>query len=278
MEQELVAKLMTKTSKVTGKPITESTAKNYVRYVVNLHKSVHKDKVMKSMAWLKAWHTIEPPLQTYALSTQVSILNAVCAVLRLYPSYKAVVRQYEVRMADRKVAAGKEENEGEKNTKQEEYWMPWSDVIAKRDSLPEGLDKVLLSLYTMMPPGRAEEYASMEVNGGVNSYNTKTGEMRITKHKTMTSAGDRVVVVPNDLKAVLTKWLDGRVSGSLLGVPSPGAITKRLNKVFAPKKISVSALRHLYDSHFHGDAVRSLTADAKAMGHSRGTAMKTYVK
>jgi len=40
----------------------------------------------------------------------------------------------------------------------------------------------------------------------------------------------------------------------------------------------VSALRHIYDTETHGDAVTALKKDAKAMRHSVSTAMKTYIK
>jgi hypothetical protein len=187
------------------------------------------------------------------------------------------LKQYEAELA-KKVNRVRAEPTEDKNEKQTEYWMSWEDVLAKRDALPDGLDKVLLSLYTMMPPGRSQEYATMRVNEGENSYDPKTGVMRIRKHKTAREFPDETIEVPEDLKAVLTTWLDGRTSGSLLGLPSPGAITKRLNKVFAPKKISVSALRHIYDTEKHGDAVKALKKDARRMRHSVSTAMKTYIK
>lgn len=279
MEANILAKLLEKPSKVTDAPLAESTAKNYIRYVTNLYKKVHPAQEMTSLAWLRDWDDVEPVLNTYAVSTQVSVLNAVCAVLRKFAAYKSLVKDYEKRMAERKTEYVETE---EKNEKQEEYWLPWEDVIAIRDALPEGVDKVLLSLYTMMPPGRAGEYATMEVGGGDNSYDPTSGVMTIRDHKTVHAKGDvggvKTLIVPPSLKKVLNDWLNGRTEGSLLGLPSPGAVTKRLNKIFAPKKISVSALRHIYDSHHHGGAVAALKADAKAMGHSVGTAMKTYIK
>lgn len=276
MEQTL-ANLMKVVSPKTGHPITESTARGYSRYATNLFLKIHPGKEMKNMAWAKDWSAVEPVLNTYAESTQVSVLNAVCAVLRVTPRMKAVLKQYEAELAKR-VNRNRTMPTEDKNEKQEAYWMSWDEVIAKRDALPEGVDKVLLSLYTMMPPGRAQEYATMKVNEGDNSYDPETGIMRIRKHKTAREFPDEMIQIPADLKAVLNTWLNGRTSGSLLGLPSVGAITKRLNKVFAPKKISVSALRHIYDTHFHGDAVKSLKADARAMRHSVGTAMRTYIK
>lgn len=277
MQDTILTALRSSASSKTGAPITESTARNYLRYVVNLYLKLHPGAEMNTLAWIKKWEEVEPVLNSYAESTQVSVLNAVCAVLRVSPRMKQVLKKYEAELA-RRVGRNRASATEEKDEKQKEYWMEWDDIIAKRDALPAGVDKVLLSLYTMMPPGRAAEYATMMAGEGENCYDPETGVMRIRKHKTAREFPDEVVQVPADLKAVLNRWLDGRTSGSLLGLPSPGAITKRLNKVFAPKKISVSALRHIYDTHHHGAAVQALKKDAKSMRHSVGTAMKTYIK
>jgi hypothetical protein len=219
---------------------------------------------------------VEPALNAYAESTQVSVLNAVCALLRQTPRVKPLLKQYEAELASR-VNRNRAELPEDKNQKQSEYWMSWDDVLAKRDALPDGLDKVLLSLYTMMPPGRAQEYATMIVGEGDNSYDPETGVMRIRKHKTAREFPDEVIQVPDDLKKVLADWLQGRTSGSLFGLPSAGAITKRLNKVFAPKKISVSALRHIYVSR-NSDTIAQIKKDARKMRHSLNTAMTVYSK
>jgi integrase len=277
METTILEALTAGVSAKTGAPITLSTARNYWRMVNNLFLKIHPGAEMKNMAWTKKWDEVEPAVNAYAESTQVSVINAVCAVLRKVRGYKKVLKMYEDELAKR-VGRNRAAATQEKDEKQKDYWMEWSEVIAKRDALPDGVDKVLLSLYTMMPPGRAAEYATMMVGEGENCYDPETGVMRIRKHKTAREFPDEVVQVPAELKAVLNAWLKGRTSGSLLGLPSPGAITKRLNKVFAPKKISVSALRHIYDTHHHGKAVAALKADARMMRHSVGTAMNTYVR
>lgn len=277
MESNIIEALTEGVSVKTGVPITMSTAKNYWRMVNNLFLKIHPGAEMKNMAWTKKWETVEPVLNSYAESTQVSVLNAVCAVLRKIRGYKKVLKMYEAELA-RRVDRNRSTATEEKDPKQKAYWMEWDEVLKVRDALPEGIDKVLLSLYTMMPPGRAAEYATMMVKEGANSYDPDTGVMRITSHKTSREFPDEVIEVPASLKAILNTWLDGRTSGSLLDLPSPGAITKRLNKIFDPKKISVSALRHIYDTHHHGAAVASLKKDAKAMRHSVGTAMGTYIK
>lgn len=276
MEQNLLEKLTKVVSPKTGAPITLSTAKNYWRMTHNLFLKIHPGKEMKSVTWLKDWPKVEPALNSYAESTQVSVLNAVCAVLRQTPRVKPLLKQYEAELAKR-VNRNRAELPQEKNEKQEGYWMAWEDVLAKRDALPDGLDKVLLSVYTMLPPGRAQEYATMTVGEGENSYDPETGIMRIRKHKTAREFPDEEIAVPAELQKVLSDWLQGRTSGSLFGLPSAGAVTKRLNKIFAPKKISVSALRHIYVSR-NSQTIAQIKDDARKMRHSVGVAMNVYSK
>jgi len=270
-------RLMQVVSPKTGVPITESTARNYIRYVKNLHLKVFPNTEMQNLHWLKNLSQVEPALSSYAKSTQISVLNAICALLRITPRMKTLLKHYETELA-RRVSRSRAVQTDEKTETQKNYWMSWEDVLKIRDTLPQGLDKVLVSLYTMMPPGRSQEYATMQVNEGDNQYNPATGVMRIRKHKTARDFPDEVITVPVELKSVLSSWLAGRTSGSLLGLPSAGSITKRLNKIFAPKKISVSALRHIYDTHYHGESIKALKVDARLMRHSVLTAMRTYIK
>ena len=275
--EQVLKRLTGVVSAKTGVPITQSTARNYIRYVTNLHLKVFPSTEMRNLNWLKNWSQVEPALESYADSTQVSVLNAICALLRVTPRMKTLLKHYETELKKR-VHLNRAVPTEDKTETQKDYWMNWEDILKMRDNLPQGLDKVLVSLYTMWPPGRAQEYATMQINEGDNQYNPSTGVMRIRKHKTSREFPDEVSTVPAELKAVLSSWLAGRTSGSVLGLPSAGAITKRLNKVFAPKKISVSALRHIYDTHYHGESIKALKADAKLMRHSVGTAMRTYIK
>jgi hypothetical protein len=51
-------------------------------------------------------------------------------------------------------------------------------------------------------------------------------------------------------------------------VISSSGITTQLNRIFAPKKISSSMLRHIYLTDKYGDVKEEMAEDAKAMGHS----------
>ena len=54
------------------------------------------------------------------------------------------------------------------------------------------------------------------------------------------------------------------------------SMTKLFNKIFG-KRISSSALRHIFLSDKYGDTVKDMKEDAEKMGHTVET-QKTYIK
>ena len=254
--------------------VSSSTASSYIRFVKNLKTKVDGGP-LTSFVWLKdVAKVVSTVVAHYAASTATSIYNAIQMVLRTGTKpFKALADKYQAKM---KEGMGlRKEHEGEKTEKQEDYDLPWEEVVKKRDEL-KGVDKVILSLYTMLPPGRAMEFATMTVGGdGLNRY--EDGKFIIGKQKTSKEIGTVVVDVPKNLQEVLDDWLDGRTTGLLLGGLTAPSITKHLNAIFKPKKIGVSALRHLYLAKY-APVKKEMMADAKAMRHSIGTALGTYVK
>lgn len=275
---DIKVKLLARINPRTNAPIAASTADSYIRYVTNLYKKVGAGGRMSSLKWTDDTDAVMKMLrESYAPSSQTTALNALSAVLAVFPRktkqhefYYALMRQG----LDTETAA---RASPEKTETQEEYWMDWKDVIAKRDSLPMGVDKVILSLYTMIPPGRVQEYATMKVDGDPvgNVYDTRKQEFHIRQHKTAKSTGDVVVKVPDDLRDVLMAWLDGRKDGLLLGGLTAPSITKHLNRVLG-KKVGPSALRHIYLAKY-GAVTTEMKADAAAMRHSTAT-QASYIK
>jgi hypothetical protein len=55
-------------------------------------------------------------------------------------------------------------------------------------------------------------------------------------------------------------------------------MTRRLNKIFGGRKISVDMLRNMYYSHKYGDIKADIIQDAKHMGTSLNNAVNIYTK
>jgi len=248
-----------------------STATSYIRYVRNL-KEKFDHKPLVSFAWLKNISAVLKIIEfEYSLSTQTTILNTIHKSLLTSNPYHKLAEQYNELFTKR---VSEKVETGEKTKTQEEYWMTWDDIVKRRNEL-KGINKVILSLYTMIPPGRAMEFATMELNGNNNSY--EDGKFIIRHHKTSKKTGEVIINVPKELQEVLDEWLDGRKTGLLLGGLTAPSITKHLNTIFKPKKIGVSALRHLYLQKY-SSVKKEMMNDSRAMRHSVGTAIGTYVK
>lgn len=98
-------------------------------------------------------------------------------------------------------------------------------------------------------------------------------------YKTNKYLGDQQVVIPKELKKILTSWLkllesiygetDYLLVDSKGGKLTPTKITQRLNSIFG-KKASINILRHsfLSEKYKNMPALEDLETEATAMGHS----------
>ena len=271
------ARLAERINPKTGTPISSTTTETYLSYVLNIYKKLHGGGRMSSMSWTDDVDRVVAKVrETYAVSSQTTALNAIASVLAVFPRKKKTYTIYYTLMRAGLDAETKERAKTEKNEKQKANHMEWDDIVKKRDEL-DGVDKVILSLYTMIPPGRVLEYATMKVNGDPvgNVYDTTKQEFHIRHHKTAKSTGEVVVKVPDDLAKVLGAWLGDRKDGLLLGGLTAPSITKHLNKMLG-KKIGPNSLRHIYLEKY-APTKKAMKEDADAMRHSTST-QATYIK
>jgi hypothetical protein len=276
---KLKTKFLAKINKRTGRGMSETTANQYIRYLRNIHGGD-----FKTLTWLKDTDKILDKInEKYSPSTRASAINACFVACEVSSGYSKQAKFYQSRFQEYIKPINKQRNSGEKTEKQEEYWLSWDDIIKRRDEL-EGVDKVLLSLYTMLPPRRAKDYGEMKVWGGVgpvptgNVFLTDTHEFVFRNYKTKGVYGEQRIAVPDDLYKVLIDYFTdkGQEQGDLLPFNTAN-LTKKLQKIFKPKKISVNALRHIYDTHHFGEAQEAMTNAANMMAHSTNQ-QKQYIK
>jgi hypothetical protein len=184
------------------------------------------------------------------------------------------------------------------------------NAIAEKKEIGSGqfnviLDYLILSLYTLIPPRRNLDYSQMWIcrNAGTDQeknyleVNMK-GEpykMIFNKFKTSKSAGTQEVVVPDELKRIINIYLKFRPdyqdvkkvkeftipllkNGKMERLDKINSITRVLNKLFSPKKVGSSMLRHVYLTEKYGEQLNELETDAEAMGTSTNMAQSTYIK
>lgn len=164
------------------------------------------------------------------------------------------------------------------------------------------LDYLILSLYILIQPRRNNDYQKMRivrnptpVNSDFNYLNLDENAFIFNNFKTAKSTGQQIKIIPSDLKSVIDIYLkfhplfkDIR-RNKVINVPflvyyngkefdQNNSITRILNKLFAPKKVGSSMLRHIYLTDKYGDIIKEQIEDADAMAHSVNTARDIYVK
>jgi hypothetical protein len=167
------------------------------------------------------------------------------------------------------------------------------------------LQNVVLSLYTDIQP-RRNEYLDMYI---VKKWNDKlptdknyldmtTNKFVFNKYKTSKKYGQQTVEIPADLLGQIHLYLKFHPlwKGLAKRKPEPvkflvshegtplvalNTITRILNRIFSPKKVGSSLLRHIYisDKYKEADEIEKERAkDAEAMGHSVNMQKSVYFK
>jgi hypothetical protein len=139
------------------------------------------------------------------------------------------------------------------------------------------LDFVLLSLYTLIPPRRSQDFSEMKIrNYDKDSDNYYDGKVFVFhKYKTSKNYGVQTIKPTQRLRNILKKWVELNPHDYLLASydgnkASVSRITLMLNKIFG-KNVSTTMLRHIYISqNLLKDAptLKQMDDTAKAMGHS----------
>ena len=251
----------------------------------------------KRLRWMEDFtgksvrHLLLNPSETYAAikkrdkepQTRRTIMTAFLAVFR---HDKAFQRQHRLkyqafrkyyRELDTVVQARYDANEP--TCKQREAYMPFGEVLAKRDALPKSSDEyLLLCMYTMIPPARADynkvrilhrEPEGVEATTG-NYMVVRQGYARLVLNEFKSkgrSFPQHVKILPRDLEAVVRESLRQKPREYLFVSPRTGAPYDKdntfvvyVNRVFERvlgKRIGISMMRHIYVNSLDLNALTS---------------------
>jgi len=162
------------------------------------------------------------------------------------------------------------------------------------------LSLMVLSLYIFNSPRRNKDYSLMniirsyknEVDKNYLDYDNKKFIFNV--YKTAKSEGQKVMDINDELQAVIELYLKhhpllkGKKMPKKVDIPflvyydgteftADNCITRILNKVFHPKKVSSSMLRHIFITKEFGGEVKKMEKVASEMGHTVAT-QKAYIK
>jgi hypothetical protein len=211
----------------------------------------------------------------------------------------------------------KDNETDEPTDEQKANWISWEDVKSKFDELKKMVDEFkdnkklnenqsdtllmyfLLSLYIYNPPRRNKDYQFMNVvkkyndimDDDVNYLSYDDDKFIFNNYKTSKKYGKQIIDIKPEQKECINLYLKfhpkilGKITKNtntpllvIDGHPlvQVNSITKILNKIFG-KRISSSALRHIFLSDKYKDITKDMKADAEMMAHSVGQ-QKDYIK
>ena len=143
----------------------------------------------------------------------------------------------------------------------------WKQISKKSRKQKDYIKYLVLSLYTMLPPLRGEDYFNTRVLSSAgrdinelaktldyNFYDLDTKTIVITKYKTSSTYGIRTIVFPEELASIISQWMNDINPTNYLIPDRKGnmmrqqSFTDMLFRIFKPYKISTSMLRKIYIS------------------------------
>jgi hypothetical protein len=307
LNSDFMISLISNLQKVRG--INESSA---TAYIYSLY-SLNGKKSFKNLAFLKNYETIENILSGYAENTQKNYLAAIVSVLCLFENkrpYGIALRYWREKMNTKSNEIDDNTKKGEMSEKQKAAYISWADVNKRQDELRAAamavkgkaisqkefdslLANVVLSLYTNIPP-RRNDYSNMYVirkksestaDTSKNYLDIPNKKFIFNVFKTVKKHGQQTAdineLLMNDIKLYLKHTGNNEkflVLQNGQEINKTNGLTRLLNKIFAPKKISSSLLRHIFLTEKFGENSEAAKVDAErehianAMGHT--TAMQ----
>jgi integrase len=203
---------------------------------------------------------------------------------KLYKTYKK--RFDEIWEKNRKL-----NDSNEKTEKQVDNWASAQDVMKMLEDLiekePNSDKTMILALYVLNAPRRNLDYMNMHVvaeyypdehdDKDANYFDMVNKKFIFNNYKTRKVYGKQVIPVDDKLYKIILDNLKERPREILIDNKNDNYITKVLNKVFYPKKIGCTMLRHIYLSDKYASGIEEKKKDSLEMGHSIST-QADYIK
>jgi len=180
---------------------------------------------------------------------------------------------------------------GEPTDLQKSKVMPWADILKVRDALPLSTAKLLLAMYTYIPPIRADLFAcrlyeeTPEETPTEDNYivlEKKNPRLVLNDYKTKKVYGTIQISLPKVLYEMIRQcikegickgeYLFAHLSGTPYDRPGFSSMSRRLlNKAFE-KPMTLTAIRHIFSSTIDNNRpVKELRLISDSMGHSVST-------
>ena len=285
--------------------ISVNSLNTYVSNVRKVFKEVFDNDI--DMKHFNQFAKVKKYLITLTPATRKNVMSTIMVLLKAYDTKKAVLNKYKKyfeeliddyeKNYDKQVKSDKENQNWitliELNAKIKEYEIKISKFNMKElTKIQEDLiqQHLILILYTDIPPIR-NDYAMMKVYydktvKGENYINLTTKLIILNKYKTAKTYGEKKIEISDKIIKLIKRWINITENEYLLinirdrNPMTNNGLTKYLNKIFKPKKVSTTLLRKLYLSEKYPVVHnrKDMKKDAYIMGHSLDTQQGIYRK
>ena len=289
--------------------VTDSTIKIYRVNIKRLFENVFDGKY--DVNQLDDVKKVSEYLDSLNMHSKKNILAVILVIIKAFDLGEDLYYNYSELTKKQAELVQSNYDKQEKSKKEEDNWMTMEEIRNVRNKyaglcskFKNNLDKkdmdlyqkyLVICLYTMMPPLR---------NNFANTYFAKTKkdlvnipekcnyislydkQFVLRSYKTAKHYGDKRLDLSNDLVKIIRKW--GRINSTnyllinlRFNTPmSENRLTKYLNTIFEPKKVSSSMLRKIYLSNKYPVelSLEEMKKDANAMAHSVAIGQGVYRK
>ena len=278
-------------------------------YVSNIRKVYRElfNTDFDKLSRLHKYKKVSKYLDDLVDTTSKNILTAIIVALKSDPNTPVkVLEKYNKLLEQKTKKFFKDYNLHQMTEKDSQNWVTKTEVDQIKKKLKNNIPDIkhttpqrkdleafqqylILLLYTELPPLRNNfsntiitDDPDIALRSIENAVDLKNKQFVLKNYKTDNVYGTKIIKLPNTIIKLIKKWIKINKTGYLLinttnQTPmTSNGITKYLNKIFNPKKVSTTILRKLYLSNKY--SVKEMENDAYIMGHSVNTQQLVYRK
>lgn len=285
--------------------ISDNSLNTYLSNIRKVFKEAFKNDI--NLKHFNKFTKVKKYLNTLTPATRKNVMTAIMVLLKAFNTKKSTLNKYEKYFEELVNDYENNYDNQTKSNKENKNWITNDELMGKIKTLDTKItsfdmknltDKekdivqqhLLLTLYTEIPPLR-NDYAMMKVYHSKevkdeNCINLKKQKIILNDYKTAKTYGEKQIDIPTIVIPLIKRWIDITENIYLLinirdkNPMKKNGLTKYLNKIFKPKKVSTTLLRKLYLSEKYPVVHdrKDMKKDAYVMGHSLSTQQTIYRK
>lgn len=252
------------------KHIKPSTIKSYIKMISNLHEKMEIQGKFNcdNLAWTKDYINVIKFILNYEWekSTKQNYFNALSSVLKEIKGYEIIADKYVNIMTILKKEMTEEGDENKLSEREELNYVKWENIKDIYTKTKDIDDKIILALYTIIPPRRGTDYRLMKVitseelptDDNFNYLHIKTKsnyQFIFNVYKTSPIYGLQSFKVPPILRGIINDFIKSHKikNGDLLFSTQDwremsqgnfSAMIKHIFYKYTKKNITINLLRH----------------------------------